>query len=387
MTTDFVLVQADTRETRIATRAIFFITGMAMGLWAALVPYAQHRTGAESNELGMLLLWLGAGSLLSMSLSGFLINRFGCRAVIVLSVGLYCIVMPLMATLDTLEYLGVALFVFGMGIGLTDVAMNVQGTLVEQAADKPLMSGFHCLWSIGGIAGSAGGAVVFGSGGSPLTSTFCSLSLTVVVILVCFKSLLPSAGEVKKQDETVRFPFKPDGYLLIMAMMIMLCFMAEGAVIDWSGTFMTLERALPLEHAGWGFAIFSLAMSVIRMTGDRLVNRIGRKWILTGGGLLGMAGYLVVIFVPGWVATLAGFALVGIGAANIAPVIVTLAGQSKSMPVSMSVAFVTTLGYLGILGGPALLGWIAHFSSLYVAFSLMAAGFFLITIGALRLRY
>jgi len=172
-----------------------------------------------------------------------------------------------------------------------------------------------------------------------------------------------------------------------MAIMTMLCFMAEGAIIDWSGTFLNLERGMPLEHAGWGFALFSLAMSLMRMTGDRLVNRMGRRMMLVAGSLLAMVGYLVVILVPGWTASLIGFALVGIGAANIVPVLITLAGQSKAMPVSMSVAFVTSLGYLGILGGPALLGWIAHYSTLFFAFSLLAAGFLLIALGAARLRY
>lgn len=144
---------------------------------------------------------------------------------------------------------------------------------------------------------------------------------------------------------------------------------------------------LPLEHAGWWFALFSLAMSLMRMTGDRLVNRMGRRMMLVTGSLLAMFGYLVVIMVPGWTASLIGFALVGIGAANIVPVLITLAGQSKAMPVSMSVAFVTSLGYLGILGGPALLGWIAHYSTLFFAFALLAVSFLLIALAAARLRY
>ncbi len=377
----------DNRATRFATRAVFFTTGMAMGLWAALVPYVQNRTGAEANQLGMLLLCLGAGSLLSMSFSGILIKRVGCRAVMVLSAALWCAVLPLLATLDSLELLGVALFVFGMGIGLTDVAMNVQGTLVEQAAGRALMSGFHCLWSVGGIAGAAGGALLFGNGAAPLTSTFCAIAITAGVLLAVFRGLLPGGSDEKKTEQPRSRRLRPDAYLLMMAIMTMLCFMAEGAIIDWSGTFLNLERGMPLEHAGWGFALFSLAMSLMRMTGDRLVNRMGRRMMLVAGSLLAMVGYLVVILVPGWTASLIGFALVGIGAANIVPVLITLAGQSKAMPVSMSVAFVTSLGYLGILGGPALLGWIAHYSTLFFAFSLLAAGFLLIALGAARLRY
>lgn len=164
MSVNVLSQQVGSQARRSATRAIFFVTGMAMGLWAALVPYAQMRTHAEAGQLGLLLLCLGGGSLIAMLGSGRIIGLAGCRRVIVVSVVLYCLMLPLLATLADIRLLAASLFVFGMGIGLADVAMNVQGTLVEQAADKPLMSGFHCLWSVGGIAGAGGGALLLGAG-------------------------------------------------------------------------------------------------------------------------------------------------------------------------------------------------------------------------------
>ncbi|PBI78191.1 MFS transporter [Rahnella victoriana] len=371
---------------RVATRAIFFVTGMAMGLWAALVPYAQMRTHSEAGDLGLLLLCLGAGSLLSMLGSGRIIGRFGCRAVIIAAVVLYCLMLPLLAFFSDIWLLALSLFIFGMGIGLADVAVNVQGTLVEQAADKPLMSGFHCLWSVGGIAGAGGGALLLSAGVSPLGSTFCAVALVAVVTAYSFRGMLPfgaheeDAGEGKPKA-------RPNFRLMLMAVMAMICFMAEGAVLDWGGVFLTRERGLALEHAGWGFAVFAVAMSLMRLTGDAIVSALGRKRILIVGGVLGIAGYLMVVLLPGWILPLCGFALVGIGAANIVPVLITLAGQEKVMPVNMSVAMVATLGYLGVLGGPALIGFIAHLSSLYVAFSAVAAAFLVITFGAYKLKY
>ncbi|WP_034943715.1 MFS transporter [Erwinia oleae] len=377
-------IRVDTPANRMATRATFFVTGMAMGLWAALVPFAQQRTGAEANQLGLLLLCLGAGSLLSMSGSGPLIGRLGCRAVIIISVTLYILMLPLLATLNDLWLLGGSLFLFGMGIGLTDVAMNVQGSIIEQAADKPLMSGFHCLWSVGGIAGAGGGALLFSVGLTPLTSTFCAMAATAVVLGISYRSLLTVGNQEKKGEKRGG---KPDFYLILIALMTLLCFMAEGAVIDWSGVFMHQQRGMDVARAGWGFAVFSLMMSLMRLTGDAVVQRLGRKRILVMGGLLGTIGYSMVVLLPGWVFSLVGFALIGIGAANIVPVLITLAGQQKSMPVNMSVALVTAVGYLGVLGGPALLGWVAHYASLYVAFSFLIVGFLIITLGALKLRY
>ena len=385
MSVNVLSQQVGSQPRRSATRAIFFVTGMAMGLWAALVPYAQMRTHAEAGQLGLLLLCLGGGSLIAMLGSGRIIGLAGCRRVIVVSVVLYCLMLPLLATLADIRLLAASLFVFGMGIGLADVAMNVQGTLVEQAADKPLMSGFHCLWSVGGIAGAGGGALLLGAGISPQTTTFCAVALIVLVTACSFPALLTAGGEDPRQPPDTAS--RPNFRLVLMAVMAMICFMAEGAILDWSGIFMTQDRGMAVEHAGWGFAAFAVAMSLMRATGDAVVKTLGRQRVLIIGGILGIAGYLIVVLVPGWTMALCGFALVGIGAANIVPVLITLAGQEKVMPVHRSVALVATLGYLGVLGGPALIGWVAHLTNLYVAFALVAAAFMVIVLGAFKLKY
>jgi len=371
---------------RIATRAIFFVTGMAMGLWAALVPYAQIRTHAEAGDLGLLLLCLGGGSLVAMLGCGRLIGKVGCRAVIIASVILYCLMLPLLATLTDIRLLAAALLLFGVGIGLADVAVNVQGTLVEQAADKPLMSGFHCLWSVGGIAGAGGGALLLGYGMQPLQVTLCAIVPVALISLGVYPSML-TEGKEEPREEKEQAPARYNFRLIVMAVMAMICFMAEGAILDWGGIFITRERGLSVEHAGWGFATFAIAMSLMRLTGDAVVSALGRKKVLMIGGLLGMAGYLMVVLLPGWQFTLSGFAIVGIGAANVVPVLITLAGQETVMPVNRSVAMVATLGYFGVLGGPALIGGIAHLTSLSVAFGLVAALFLAVILGAGRLKY
>ncbi|MBK0000921.1 MFS transporter [Erwinia sp. S38] len=378
------MVGVDSSARRASTRAIFLVTGMAMGLWAALVPYAQLRTGAEAGDLGLLLLCLGGGSLIAMLASGRIIGQLGCRAVIVAGVLLYCLTLPLLAVFSDIRLLALSLLIFGMGVGLTDVAMNVQGTLVEQAANKPLMSGFHCLWSVGGIAGAGGGALLLGSGFSPLGAVLCTVALVVLVTLGFLSSLLPTGGE---EEQSEGGKARPNFRLVLMAVMAMICFMAEGAILDWSGIFITQERGMAVEHAGWGFAAFAIAMSLMRLTGDVVVTALGRKRVLIIGGVLGIVGYLLTVLTDGWAMSLFGFALVGIGAANIVPVLITLAGQEKVMPVNRSVAMVATLGYFGVLGGPALIGWVAHLSNLYVAFSLVALSFLIIVLGALKLKY
>ena len=143
--------------------------------------------------------------------------------------------------------------------------------------------------------------------------------------------------------------------------------------MDWGGVFLTTLKHMDISMAGTGFAVFSAAMLMMRLTGDWLVQRFGGKVIVLGGGILSAAGFLLVIFSPWQVLLYAGFFAIGIGSANIVPIFYSLLGKQKVMPINMAVSAVSTLGYLGILMGPALIGFVAHHTSLYISFLLLAA--------------
>lgn len=386
MSTHTIAYSLDSQAKRVATRAIFFVAGFAMGLWASLVPYAQNRLNFDAGSLGMLLLCLGGGSLLAMLFSGKLIGHLGCRRIMLLGIVLTCIFLPTLAVIDLFPLMALCLFFFGAGIGLVDVAVNVQGSLVEQSSDKPLMSGFHCLFSIGSIAGAGGGAILFTIGLMPITVTLIAAAVMAIITSAVFNELIPF-GDHKQPNESAMTKPRPNFRLILMALMCMICFMAEGAILDWSGVFLTNDRGLDIVHAGWGFAIFGGTMSIMRFTGDKVVSLLGRKRVLIFSSVFAMIGYAIAVIIPDWKFTLLGFALVGVGAANIVPVLITLAGQEKVMPVNMSVAMVATMGYFGILGGPALIGFIAHLTNLYIAFSIVALTFLVIVMGAFKLKY
>ncbi|GAA0511358.1 MFS transporter [Tatumella terrea] len=368
---------------RISTRAAFFIAGFAMGAWAPLVPYAQHRLDLDSALLGLLLLCLGCGSLITMIFSGKLAGKFGCRTMILIGVASICLSLPLLATVSTLSLMVPSLLLFGAGVGLTDVTVNIQGALVEQKSDKPLMSGFHGLFSVGGIAGSAGGSLILSSGFSPLQFSLISILLILVIIISTAKELLPFASHEEQNNSRLKVNLR----LIVIAVMCMICFLAEGSMLDWGGIWLTAHRHVQLEHAGWGYAVFGTAMAIMRLSGDVIVNALGRQKVLILSGVFAMAGFAIAVFIPGWVFSLLGFALIGTGAANVAPVLTTLAGKETIMPSNMSVAFVSTVGYLGILMGPALIGFMANMTSLQVAFLCMSASMLFIIGGAFRLRF
>ncbi|WP_370425707.1 MFS transporter (plasmid) [Pantoea vagans] len=383
MPPELIQTELNTIGRRMSTRAAFFIAGFGMGAWAPLVPYAQHRLALDAGMLGSLLLCLGCGSLITMLFSGKLTGKFGCRAMIAVGAFMLLISLPLLATVNSIPLMVLSLLIFGAGVGLTDVTVNIQGALIEQHSPSPLMSGFHGLFSIGGIVGSACGSLLLSAGFSPLSMALIADLIITFVMLVSFSCLLPfgSHGEQTKSKFRINVP------LLLMATMCMICFLAEGAMLDWSGVWLTSEQGLSLEYSGWGYAAFGCAMAVMRLSGDKIVSIMGRKKVLLLSGICASFGFIIAVMMPGWEASLAGFALVGIGAANVAPVLTTLAGLEKTMPANMSVAFVSTVGYLGILMGPALLGFIAHAFSLSIAFTCLSVALLFVVFGTLRLRF
>ena len=172
MITDIVAWPRERLE-QLSTRIAFFIAGFVMAAWAPLVPFAKARAAIDDGVLGLILLCLGIGSIVTMPLSGALAARFGCRLVIAASTVLLCLTLPLLATVASLPLLVAVVLVFGAGVGALDVAINIQAIIVERASGRPMMSGFHGQFSLGGIAGAAGVTALLGAGSSPLAATLC----------------------------------------------------------------------------------------------------------------------------------------------------------------------------------------------------------------------
>lgn len=350
---------------RRSTRLAFFTAGLAMAAWAPLVPYAKERLGLSEAELGLLLLCFGGGSMLAMPFTGGLAARFGCRTVVLLSGYLCCLMLPALALANSSPLLALTLFVFGAALGTLDVAMNIQAVIVEKSAGGALMSGFHGLFSVGGVAGAGSMAFLLWSGSSPLYS--CLL----ISIVVAFALAHASSDLLREPDATeseVPLFVVPHGAVIIIGGICFIVFMAEGAMLDWSALFLTEQRGLADNRGGLGYAIFSIAMTVGRLTGDRVVGRFGGRRVMLAGGICAASGFLVAVSMSSAGAALTGFLLVGFGASNIVPILFTAAGNQTAMPASRAIAAITTIGYAGILSGPALIGFIAHASNLNMAF-------------------
>ncbi|MGN8278227.1 MFS transporter [Pseudomonas sp. SMN5] len=355
------------RLEQMSTRIAYLIAGVGIAAWAPLVPYAKVRANLDEGTLGLLLLCLGVGSILAMPISGALATRFGCRRVLSGGTILICLALPLLATMTTLPWLVAALFVFGAGLGTVDSTVNLQAVIVERASGKTMMSGFHGMFSLGGIIGAAGVSALLGLGLSPLGSTLVVNALLLVALFKAAPHLLPYGSESSGPAFAI-----PHGVVLFIGILCFIVFLAEGAVLDWSAVFLASERGVETAYAGLGYAAFALTMTVGRLTGDSVVRRLGPKRIIIYGGTLAATGFLLATLAPMWQAALLGYALVGAGCSNIVPVLYTAVGKQTLMPEAIAVPAITTIGYAGILAGPALIGFVAHGSSLSIAFGLLA---------------
>ncbi|WP_395608232.1 MFS transporter [Pseudomonas sp. B22129] len=355
------------RLEQMSTRIAFFIAGFGIAAWAPLVPYAKTRAQLNEGTLGLLLLCLGVGSIIAMPVAGALASRYGCRRVLTAGTIMICLALPLLATVSSIPLLIVALFLFGGGLGTVDSTVNLQAVIVERASGKTMMSGFHGLFSLGGIVGAAGVAGLLGLGFSPLQATLVVIVIMALALLKAGPHLLPYGSESSGPAFAI-----PHGVVLFIGCLCFIVFLAEGAVLDWSAVFLSAERGLDEAYAGLGYAAFALTMTAGRLTGDAIVRRLGATRVIVIGGALATAGMLLATLLPAWETALLGYALVGAGCSNIVPVLYTAVGKQTIMPEHIAVPAITTLGYAGILAGPAVIGFIAHGSSLSTAFVLIA---------------
>ncbi|AMB80071.1 MULTISPECIES: MFS transporter [Pseudomonas] len=356
------------RLEQMSTRIAFFIAGFGLAAWAPLVPYAKARAGLDEATLGLLLLCLGAGSILAMPIAGLLATRFGCRRVTIGGTLLICLALPLLATASSIPLLIATLFVFGAGLGVVDSTINLQAVIVERASGRNMMSGFHGLFSVGGIAGAAGVSALLALGMTPLWAIMVVIVLTLAALLKAAPHLLSYGSESTGPAFAV-----PHGVVLFIGLLCFTVFLAEGAMLDWSAVFLTTEKQIGEAYAGLGYAAFAVTMTAGRLTGDSIVRHLGARRVIVLGGLFAAAGLALATLAPGWELALAGYALVGIGCSNIVPVLYTAVGKQTVMPENIAVPAITTLGYAGILAGPAAIGFVAHASSLSIAFLLIAA--------------
>jgi MFS family permease len=366
-----------TRRARWVISAIFLANGMGYGLWAAHVPILRDALGLTESALSLILMLVAAGALLGMPVSGWLGGRIGTHRAtqIFLPAALASVVLPILLavflpeTAPRLTLVAISAILFGFGNGALDVAMNAQASTVEKALGYPMLSSCHGFFSLGGLLGSGlGGGLIlidFGRGDGMAVV----LLVALVLLTLPARHLLPAAAEA---DAKKKFPFT--GAVVALGALAFGCFMVEGAVADWSALLLT-STLPPGGSVGWaaaGYTAYSLAMACCRFAGDRIVGHFGPLRTLAVSGIAIAIGLLIAVTAPVLALGAAGFVLVGLGAANVVPVLFRASANLPGISPSAGVAAAASLGYAGFLIGPPLIGWGAAHSSLNLALGALA---------------
>ena len=362
------------RGARIATFVYFSLCGTLMGTWVVNIPAVEERVGITHATLGGLLVLLGLGAFIGMQVAGPLTDRLGARVVVPATgvLGSAALVLPGLPR-DPWTLAG-ALLVFGFCNGCLDVSMNAHAVHVEKAYGRPVMSAFHATFSVGGVLAAVVGAATASAGLSPAAGMAAMGALGIATALISARALLPTAPiPVKAETGPVPAPERRRTgrriwILAALSLMVMLC---EGAANDWSALHLKDVLGAPASTAAFAYGTFAATMTIGRLLADRLVARFGSMAILRYGAATAGVGITIVTVAPWIWAAFAGWALFGLGLSGCVPQLFSAAGHADPAAAGANVSRVAGLGYVGMLAGPAVIGWLTHLVALNHAFVLL----------------
>jgi MFS family permease len=361
----------DARLARGAVAAVFFLNGVLFGSWAARIPAIRDRLDLSHGELGIALAFLPLGAIVAMPLAGALAARVGSRRATRIALGLVCAATAVVALAPSLAALALLALALGVGMGALDVSMNLHGVTVERRYGRPILAGFHAAFSIGGLAGAGLGALAAGAGIEARAHLAVVAVASAAVGLVWSRRLLPGTADAAERSDPVFA--RPPRKLWALGALAFSCLLIEGASADWSGVYLKEELGTGAALAALGFTAFSVTMTAGRLVGDRLVAAAGAVRIVRAGGLLAAAGFGLALVAEHPAAALVGFACLGAGMASIVPIVFRAAGQVPGPAAGISLAAVSTVGYLGFLIGPPVIGGVAEVVGLPAALGAIVA--------------
>ncbi|MFD5075000.1 MFS transporter [Streptomyces sp. NPDC058371] len=364
----------DLARLRLALTVFFALDGFVFAGWVVRIPAIKEQTGASASALGLALLGVSAGAVITMMLTGRLCRRFGSHPVTVVCGVLLALSVALPPLTHSAPALGAVLLVFGAAYGCINVAMNSAAVDLVAALRRPVMPSFHAAFSLGGMLGAGLGGLVAGQ----VSPTRHLLGLTVIALLVTAvagRTLLrqepPAPPDRPGHQERApgRLDSRTRGLVVVFGLIALCTAYGEGALADWGALHLEQDLEAHPGVAAAGYSCFALAMTIGRLSGTTLLERLGRTRTLVAGGTTAALGMLLGALAPSVWAALLGFAVTGLGLANIFPVAVERAGALAG---PTGVAAASTLGYGGMLLGPPAIGFMADWYSLPTALTSVA---------------
>ncbi|NTS42333.1 MFS transporter [Flavisolibacter sp. BT320] len=369
---------------RIAVSTLFFLQGLCFATWASRIPSIQQQLQLSESMLGVVLFAIPAGSLVSLLFSGGLVTRYGSKKIATNALLLYSLILPLIGLSNSLVLLILALVLFGMAGNIANIAINTQAVLVEAKYEKNIMASFHGLWSLAGFLAAGVGSFMIGRGIVPMMHFVLIATVLVIGVAISFHYLLPDG---KKTAQAAKGFVKPDRFLLTLGVIAFCCMICEGAMFDWSGIYFQKVVGADKEWIGAGYTAFMCAMATGRFVADWVSNRLGFRRTIVSSGLLIAAGLLLSVLAPFLATSILAFMLVGIGVSAVIPLIYSEAGKSKGIAAGKALTAVSSIGFLGFLMGPPLIGLLAGAFNLRISLAFIAVMGILISLLTLRSRF
>ena len=344
-----------------ALRTQFFVMGVLFATWGVHVPIVKAHYGLGEQALALAMLASGVGALAALAYAGRIVGRYGPRAIAATMGCVSCVAIASLEVSTQYAALLVVMLVFGSFGSLFDVSLSTEASEIERLTGKPLMSGFHGMFSLGGMAGAGLGSAVPALGLSPQAHLLTATGACALAVLVASRAMLPVPDHAGEEKHPLSLPRGP---LMLLGVLAAMGLIAEGAIYDWSVLFMKQERASDASTAALAYASFSAAMAAGRFAGDWVRARVVPRRLLRASGALAAAGMALTLAVPSPNVALIGYALVGLGLSNVVPMLFSAASQVPGVSPAHGIAAVSGVGYLGMMAGPPLIGLIAEHTSL-----------------------
>lgn len=357
------------QQYRIGAAIFFFISGFGFATWASRIPTIKNELHLNDAQLGTVLFALPIGLMFTMPISNWLLGKYSSRAIMLSGSLFLCVILILIGFANSMLQLLVVLFFFGSARNMMTLSINTQGVGVQALYSKSIMATFHGIWSMAGFAGAAVGlGMVYFNVAVPWHFFIISILLAGVTLYFIKDTL---HGRPVPQTRKPVFSL-PDKYLLKFSLICFACMACENTMYDWGAIYFQKAVHADKTTSTAAFVIYLVAMTSGRFFGDKIVTRLGIKTVLKFSGLLIFTGLITAVALPYVFTALFGFILVGFGVSCVVPMVFSLAGKSKNMSSSSALASISTVGYLGFVLVPPLVGFISQNFGLRISFSIIA---------------
>lgn len=353
---------------RISLSLFFFFYGLSYASWASRIPTIQQNLHLSETQLGTVLLGMPVGSFLTLPLSGFLVSKIGSRKVIMFASILYSCMLAGIGFSQNIFQLSASLFLFGSFGNMMNISINTQAINLEEMYGKRIISSFHGVWSVAGLGGAFLGSYLLGRSFAVHWHFLIIACIAFIAFVVSTVNLIhDKPSHQKKKAFTL-----PDKAFLSLGLIAFCSMMCQGAMFDWSGVYFKKVVQADREWIGAGYTAFMIAMTATRFITDWLTHHIGFKKIIIWCGIFTAIGLIIAVALPYVFTATLGLLLIGIGVSPTVPLVFSAAGKSKELSPGVAIAAVSTLGFVGLLIGPPMIGFVAGATTLKISFVILS---------------